>query len=48
MIPLWAIQVGTVASLAVGFGLGWFWRGWRDRALAIEELRKRGIAPEDL
>ncbi len=48
MIPLWAIHVGTVASVAVGFALGWYWRGWRDREAAVEELRKRGIDPEDL
>jgi hypothetical protein len=48
MIPSWIIQLGTVAALAVGFGLGWLIRGWRDRELALEELRKRGIDPEDL
>ena len=48
MIPLWLVQLGTLAAVAVGFGLGWFIRGWRDHELALEELQKRGINPEDL
>jgi hypothetical protein len=44
MLPAWLIQLGTVAALAVGFTLGWVWRGWRDRELAIAELRMLGPA----
>jgi hypothetical protein len=48
MIPSWLIQLGTLAAVAVGFGLGWMLRGWRDREAVLEELRKRGIDPDDL
>jgi hypothetical protein len=47
MIPSLLVQVVTLAAVAVGFALGWLWRGWRDRQRAIEELRRRGIDPED-
>jgi hypothetical protein len=40
-----AVKVGV---FAVGFALGWFWRGWRDRVLCEEEFKKRGIDPNDL
>jgi hypothetical protein len=48
MIPTWIIQLCTMLSAGVGFGFGWITRGQRDRELALEERRKRGIDPEDL
>jgi hypothetical protein len=48
MIPAWTIQLGTMLSVAVGFALGWIMRRWRDRELALEELRRRGVEPADL
>lgn len=27
MLPTLAVQLGTLLSVAVGFGLGWVWRG---------------------
>jgi hypothetical protein len=47
VIPSWLIQLVTVTSIAEGFALGWMWRGRRDRERALDELRKRGINPED-
>jgi hypothetical protein len=32
MIPSWVINVTTIVVLAVGFGLGWYWRAWSDRS----------------
>jgi len=48
MIPLWVIHITTVGTLAVGFGLGWVWRGWHEHVNAVEALKKLGIDPEDL
>jgi hypothetical protein len=43
MTPAWVINVGTLAAVAVGFLIGWIWRGWREREKAEEILRKAGI-----
>ena len=40
MIPSLAIHVGTVVAFFAGFGMGWWWRGWRDRELATELLAR--------
>ncbi len=45
MIPSLAIDLGTALVFFVGFGVGWWWRGRRDRESAtelLEELRKSG------
>lgn len=47
MLSTRATQLATVAPVAVGFALGWVWRGWRDRMLAEKELWKHGLNPED-
>jgi nitroreductase len=36
-------NIGTLAAIAVGFGLGWIWRGRHDRDEAAEMLKKAGI-----
>ena len=36
MIPSWLVHAMTLLAVAVGFVLGWIWRGWRDRAVAAE------------
>ena len=37
--PLW-IRIVTVAVLFVGFGLGYWYRGWADTQKALELWRK--------
>jgi hypothetical protein len=38
VFPSLAIQIGTVVAFFVGFGVGWYWRGWHDRQRAAELL----------
>jgi hypothetical protein len=40
MIPALAIRVGTVLVFFIGFAIGWWWRGWRDRELATKLLER--------
>lgn len=40
MIPSFAIDIVTLIVLAVGFGFGWWWRGWSDRAKARDVFQK--------
>jgi hypothetical protein len=48
MIPSWAIHAVTVVVFFAGFAFGWWWRGWRDRALAAELYRRaRGNADRE-
>jgi hypothetical protein len=28
------INIGTLVAVAIGFVLGWIWRGWREREKA--------------
>jgi hypothetical protein len=36
VIPSFAIRAVTVAVFFVGFAIGWWWRGRRDRELAAQ------------
>ena len=41
MIPSWAIHVVTVAVLFVGFGMGYWYRGWAERVDSRQDLDRR-------
>ena len=38
MIPAWLIHITTVLVLFVGFGMGYWYRGWKERVDAQEDL----------
>jgi hypothetical protein len=42
-IPSVAVQIAVVGFVLVGFVLGYYARGWKDRADGMEELTKLGI-----
>ncbi len=50
MLPTLAVQLGTLLSVAVGFGIGWVWRGSgrgfaRSAGNAAEDDHRPGVAP---
>lgn len=40
-MPSWAVPVVTVVVFFVGFGAGYWWRGWKERVDTAEDIGKR-------